>query len=125
MVDTNLYLYNSTSLDAATNRYFSDENKEIRNIENEHYQRSIHNRFLALKMWDLKKMPLLQLEQTSEPDNFLVKCKFVDNIAKHIRVRSIVPQQDNMDIILQYCKDTGNTIFYDDLIQTLEWIYRA
>ncbi len=125
MIDTNIYLYNSTSLDAATKRYFLEENSELQNIENEHYQKSIRNRFLTLKSWDLKKMPLLQLGQNSEPDDFLVKCKFVDNLSKHIRVQSMVPQQDNMDIILQYCKENGNTVFYDDLIQTLEWIYRA
>jgi hypothetical protein len=121
MADSNIYLYNTTSLDTATNRYSA----ENRIMENEYYQRSIHNRFLNLRLWDLKKMPLLQLEQNSEPDDFLVKCKFIDNIAKNIRVYSMVPQQDNIDIIMNHCRETGNMVFYDDLVQTLEWIYSS
>jgi hypothetical protein len=123
-VDSNLYLYNSTSLDAASKQYFSptQNQSEERIKENEYYQTSIKNRFLTLKRWDLKQFPLLELGQTSESDNFLVKCKFVDFIATKIRLQCMIPRQDNMDIILKYCKETGNTVFYDDLIQTLEWM---
>lgn len=124
MVDTNIYLYNSTSLDAATNNYFSNENDREKQIrENENYQKSIRNQFLTLRNWDLKRIPTLQLDQNMEADDFLVKCKFVDTIAKNIRIQSMIPQQDNMDIILKYYKDNGNIVAYDDLIQTLEWIY--
>ena len=121
-VDTNLYLYNSTSLDAATKRYFSDENEPTRIKENEYYQESIKNRFLTLKRWELTKFPLLELGQNSEKDNFITKCKFVDVIASKIRLQCMVPQQDNMDLILRHCREVGNQVFYDDLIATLEWI---
>ena len=121
-VDTNLYLYNATSLDAATKRYFSDENKPTRIKENEYYQESIKNRFLTLKRWDLTKFPLLELGQNSEKDNFITKCKFVDELASKIRLQCMVPKQDNMDLILRHCREVGNQVFHDDLIATLEWI---
>jgi hypothetical protein len=121
-IDTNMYLYNSTSQDAATKRFFAPENAQLRQLENTHYQSSIHNRFLTLKQWDLKRFPLLELGQTSEPDEFLAKCQFVDELSKHIRLQCMVPQQDNMDIILRYCKETGNVAMYDDLIRGLEWL---
>ena len=130
LVDSNLYLYNSTSLDAATKRYFSPEHQtQIEKIEeNANYQMSIQNRFLTLKRWDLKQFPLLELGQTScsnesvESDNFLVKCKFVDYIATKIRLQCMIPRQDNMDIILKHCKENGYMVLYNDLIQTLEWM---
>lgn len=122
MVDTNLYLYNSTSLDAATKRYFSPENEPARKLENENYQASIKNRFLTLKRWDLTRFPLLELGQNSEQDNFIVKCRFIDDLTSKLRLPSIVPKQDNIDLILRYCREVGNTVFYDDLIATLEWI---
>lgn len=121
-IDTYLYLYNSTSLDAATKRYFLPENEPARKKENENYQASIKNRFLTLKRWDLTKFPLLELGQNSEPDDFLVKCKFVDDLASKIRLQFMVPQRDNIDLILQHCREVGNQVFYDDLIATLEWI---
>lgn len=121
-VDTNLYLYNSTSLDAATKRYFSEENTTNRTKENEYYQDSIKNRFLTLKRWELTKFPLLELGQNSEPDVFLSKCMFVDDLASKIRLQCMVPQQDNMDLILRHCREVGNQVFHDDLIATLEWI---
>ena len=123
LVDTNLYLYNSTSQDAMTKRFFSPGNTEMQMRENMNYQNSIKNNFLTLKRWDLKQFPLLELGQTSESDNFLEKCKFIDQLAKHIPLQCMVPRQDNMDIILNYCKNVGNNAFYDDLIQTLQWIY--
>ena len=128
-VDSNLYLYNSTSLDAATKRYFSQERGEEQTRleqkeENEYYQTSIKNRFLNLKRWDLKQFPLLELGQNSEPDDFFTKCKFVNSIAEHIRLQCMVPRQDNIDIILTHCKNNGNTTFYNDLIQTLEWLLK-
>jgi len=122
LCDTNLYLYNSTSLDAATKRFFAPENKHMRIQEAANYRTSIRNRFLTLKRWDLKGMPILELGQTSEPDNFWTKCKFIDELAKNIRLQCMVPQQDNMDIILQYCKNTGNSAMYDDLIHSLEML---
>jgi hypothetical protein len=76
-IDTNMYLYNATSLDAATKRYFSPENEPLRKKENENYQASIKNRFLTLKRWDLTRFPLLELGQNSEPDDFLIKCKII------------------------------------------------
>ena len=121
-VDSNLYLYNATSLDAATKRYFSDENATIRKQENEYYQTSIKNRFLTLKRWELSKFPLLELGQNSDPDGFLSKCKFVDDLAAKMRLQCMVPQQDNIDLILRHCREVGNQIFHDDLIATLEWI---
>jgi hypothetical protein len=122
VVDTNLYLYNSTSSDAATKRFFAPENAAIRHLENTHYQDSIRNRFLTLKQWDLKRFPLLELGQTSDPDAFLAKCQFVDDLSKHIRLQCMVPQQDNMDIILRYCKEIGNSAMYDYFIRGLEWM---
>jgi hypothetical protein len=121
-IDTNLYLYNSTSQDAATKRFFAPENAQLRQLENEHYQSSIRNRFLTLKQWDLKRFPLLELGQTSDPGEFLAKCQFVDNISANIRLQCMVPQQDNMDIILRHCKETGNQAMYDELIRGLEWL---
>jgi hypothetical protein len=123
-VDTNLYLYNSTSQDAATKRFFAPENAQLRQLENEYYQSSIRNRFLTLKQWDLKRFPLLELGQTAEPDEFLTKCQFIDNMATDIRLQCMVPQQDNMDIILRYCKETGNQAMYDGLINTLTWLVK-
>ena len=122
LVDTNLYLYNSTSLDAATKRFFAPENKQIQMQEVANYRNSIHNRFLTLKRWDLKELPTLELGQTSEPDNFWTKCQFVDDLSTKLRLQCMVPQQDNMDIILQYCKNTGNSAMYDDLIYSLEML---
>lgn len=121
-IDTNLYLYNATSIDAATNRYFSDENEPTRIKENDYFQQSIKNRFLTLKQWDLKRFPLLELGQNSEPDNFITKCKFVDKLASNMRLQCMIPQQDNMNIILQHCREVGNTVLHDDLIATLEWV---
>jgi len=121
-VDSNLYLYNATSLDAATKRYFAEENAPHRAKENEYYQQSIKNRFLTLKRWELAKFPLLELGQNSEPDAFLSKCKFVDDLASKIRLQCMVPQQDNIDLILRHCREVGNQVFHDDLIATLEWI---
>jgi hypothetical protein len=121
-IDTNLYLYNATSLDAATKRYFSPENEPARKRENEYYQASIKNRFLTLKRWDLTRFPLLELGQNSDPDDFLAKCKYVDDLASKIRLQCMVPQRDNIDLILQHCREVGNQVFYDDLIATLEWI---
>jgi len=122
IVDSNLYLYNSASLDALTKRYFSEGNESTRVQENEYYQRSIKNRFLTLKRWDLTRFPLLQLGQNAETDDFLVKCKFIYKIALQIRLQCMIPQKDNMDLVLKYCKEVGNAVFYDDLIATLEWI---
>ena len=121
-IDTNLYLYNTTSQDAATKRFFAPENAETRILENEYYQTSIHNKFLTLKQWDLKRFPLLELGQNSEPDTFFTKCKFVDELSKYIRLQCMIPQKDNMDIILRYCKENGNQAMHDDLIRTLEWL---
>lgn len=122
IIDTNIYLYNSTSLDAATKRFFSPENEDARIQENEYYKASIQNKYLTLKHWDLKRFPLLELGQTSEPDMFLAKCKFVDELATNIRLQCMVPRQDNMDIILQYCKNTSNHAMYNDLVRGLEWM---
>lgn len=124
-VDSNLYLYNSTPLDAATKRYFNDsepEMKPARIEENTNYQKSIRNRFLTLKQWDIKQIPLLELGQNSEPDDFLAKCQFIDELTANLDLRCMVPQHDNIDVILQHCREVGNTQFHDDLIQTREWL---
>lgn len=122
MIDTNMYLYNLTSLDTASKKYFSAENESTRKRENEYYQQSIKNQFLTLKRWDLTKFPLLELGQNSEPDNFLIKCKFVDDLAVNLRLQCMVPQQNNIDLILRYCREIGNQVFHDDLVATLEWV---
>lgn len=124
MVESNIYLYNTTTQDAASKKYFSSENEEMRVIENENYQKSIRSKFLALRRWDLTKMPLLELGQNNEPDDFLVKCKFVKEVATKLNMPRTVPQEDNMDIVMKYCKENGNMVFYDDLVQTLEWLYQ-
>jgi len=122
LIDTNLYLYNRTITDSATNILFANENGVAQTRENVNYQDSIKNKFLTLKCWDLKQFPLLELGQTSEPDNFLVKCKFVDELAKRIELPCIVPQKDNIEYVLNECKSTNNLALHDDLIQTREWI---
>jgi len=122
LIDTNLYLYNLTSLDTASKTYFSAENEPKRKQENEYYQQSIKNRFLTLKRWDLTKFPLLELGQNSEPDNLLTKFKFVDTLASKIRLQCMVPQQHNIELILQHCREVGNQVYHDDLVATLDWI---
>jgi hypothetical protein len=122
LVDTNLYLYNLTFQDTASTNFFADGNEHVRKQENVNYQDSIKNKFLTLKRWDLKQFPLLELGQTSEPDNLLVKCKFVDELAKRLELPRVILQKDNIDIVLNHCKNTNNAKLYDDLIQTLEWI---
>ena len=123
MIDTNIYLYNSTLSDAATKRYFQEDNQEAQIEENFHYKNSIQNRFLAIKRWDLNQLPRLELGQTSQSDNFLTKCKFVDKLVSNMNMQCMVPRHDNIDITLQKCKDNGDMVLHDDLIQSLEWIY--
>ena len=124
MVESNMYLYNTTTQDTASKKYFSPENETAQVTENDHYKKSIRSKFLALRRWDLTKMPLLELGQNNEPDEFLVKCKFVRDLATKLNMPCIIPQEDNMDIVMKYCKESGNTVFYDDLVQTLEWLYQ-
>jgi len=123
MVESNMYLYNTAVNDTASKRYFSAENEAAQAAENEHYQKSIRSNFLALRRWDLAKMPLLELGQNSEPDEFQVKCKFVYELTAKLNMQRMVPQEDNMDIVMKYCKENGNRVFYDDLVKTLEWMY--
>lgn len=124
MVDSNVYLYNTTVQDAASKKYFLQENESVRIAENENYQKSIYSKFLAIRQWDLKKMPILELGQNIENDEFQIKCNFVYELAAKLNIQRMVPQEDNMDIVMKYCKDTGNFVFYNDLAQTLEWLYK-
>lgn len=120
MVDADMYLYNTITLDTATKTYFDtcDPKAEIDRVnENARFLDSIKNRFLTLKCWDIKRFPLLELGQNNEPDNMLVKYKFVDRLVANMALSQALPQAftDNIELVMSHCSANNMTVFLEDL----------
>ena len=122
MVDADMYLYNMISTDSATNTYFDTSNpdsEENRKREQAGFLDSIRNKFLTLRQWDLSQFPLLELGQMNEPDNFVVKYKFVNDLLR--RMSLPLPQVmdsavDNLDLVQRYCEENNMTLFLEELM---------
>ena len=126
MVDADMYLYNMISTDNATNTYFDTSNPDAekdRRREQECFMNSIQNKFLTLRRWDLSQFPLLELGQMNEPDNFVVKYKFVNDLVRRMSLplsQVMDSAVDNLDLVQRYCEEhsTNHTlaVFLDELM---------
>jgi len=118
MFDSDIYLYNSCFSNNATGSYFDSTNAQIAALhetENANFVKSLKNRFLTLKNWDLKLFPTLELDQMNEPDNFVCKYRFLCNIAKQIQLPAAVGSRDNIEKVVAFCKQNKIEILSSEL----------
>ena len=119
LIDSDIFLYNRLYVDSATVTYSGNQNKK--ELENIYYQKSIRKKFLLLKNWDLKKLPLLQLEQFDD-NNFIDKFLFVNEIIKKFKGRFPplhAEQRNNLPLILQFAKEKNLSNLYRLLTENL------
>jgi hypothetical protein len=116
MVDADMYLYNTITSDTATKTYFGAGGEVDRINENARFLDSIKNKFLTLKRWDITRFPLLELGQTNEPDNLLVKYKFVDGLFTQLMLPiTDLSNADNIALVISHCSVNNMTGFLEDL----------
>jgi len=75
-----------------------------------------------LKRWDVTRFPLLELGQTNEPDNLLVKYKYVDGLFTRLALPvTDLSYADNIALVMSHCSANNMTGFLEDLRGVLEY----
>jgi glycosyltransferase involved in cell wall biosynthesis len=103
VVDSHLYLYNTTS-DSATSRFFGTG---PRDDENARFRASVRGRFLAIRGWDLRALRLLELGQDDEPDNIVAKHRFVRDLVPKMGLTASIMPCDNADAVANHARRSG------------------
>ena len=108
VVDSHLYLYNTTS-ESATSRFFgpiettgAEERLRAKEAENAQFRLSVRGKFLAIRRWDLRALRLLELGQDDEPDNIVTKYRFVSSIVPRMRLPRTVVPCDNAEVVAKH-----------------------
>ena len=118
LVDSAIYLYNTLCTNSATYSYSNLNDKLVtQHIENTNFLDSIKHKYLAIRDWDLKKIPRLSIGQFNEPGELCNKLQFVENIVKQIPISQIYLHNiNNINLIIQYAKENKNKYLLHDLI---------
>lgn len=118
LVDSAIYLYNTLSANSATYTYSNiKDNLITQDNENTNFLNSIKHKYLAIRDWDLKKIPRLSIGQFNEPGELYNKIRFVVNIVKQIPISKIyLHNTNNIDLIIRYAKENKNKYLLHDLI---------
>jgi hypothetical protein len=115
LVDSAIYLYNTLSTNSATYIYSNVENN--RNDENKNFISTIKNKYLAIRDWDLKKIPKLSLGQFNDPGELIKKIKFVIYIVQKIQLPRIYEKNtNNIELIIKYAKENKYQYLLEDLV---------
>lgn len=104
--DKDIYLYNRINEESASDRYKIDNEKKKIN-EEKNFRKSIYNRYLTIRDWNLKTIPFL----TSDVNlKFKIcdKVKFVENIIKNLDLEDITIDKSYYNIFLNNAKVRGN-----------------
>jgi hypothetical protein len=117
LFDSDIYLYNLLPTENASTKYNNDSknNYSVRENENFNFIKSIKNKYLTLKDWNLKNFPTLELDQMNETDNFKIKYNFLCKVLKELNLPELEHYSNNVDTVLKYCLEHNNLVFYQDL----------
>lgn len=113
--DKDIYLYNRINEESASDRYNIDNEKKKIN-EEKNFRKSIYNRYLTIRDWNLKTIPFL----TSDVNlkfNIIDKVKFIENIIKYLDLEDITINKSYYNIFFNNAKVRG----YKDI----EKIYKS
>ena len=113
--DKDIYLYNRINEESASDRYKIDNEKKKIN-EEKNFRKSIYNRYLTIRDWNLKTIPFL----TSDVNlkfNICDKVKFIENIIKYLDLEDITINKGYYNIFSNNAKVRG----YKDI----EEIYKS
>jgi hypothetical protein len=105
VVDSEIYLYNQLYIDRASNRYSQRERENI------NFQKSIKNKYLTLRLWDLKKLPMLTLDEQFQDENYYrLKIANVDKIVEQLDLEPLKldKPKHNFALLLNHAKKTNN-----------------
>lgn len=115
LVDSDIYIYNSLSTNCATYVYNNLENN--RDDENINFINSIKNKYLAIRDWDLKKIPKLSIGQFNDTGELIRKIKFVTHIVKQIPIPKIYNSNTtNIELIIKYASENKYIHLLNDLL---------
>jgi hypothetical protein len=115
LVDSDIYLYNSLSTNCATHVYNNTENN--RDNENTNFINSIKKKYLAIRDWDLKKIPKLSIGQFNDTGELIRKIKFVTHIVKQIPMPKIYSSNtSNIELIIKYVSENKCINLLNDLL---------
>ena len=106
MVEYDIYLYNRLNDESATQK-FQKNLEENSQSEEKIFRKSIHNKFLGIRNWDLSKLKFLQADPSSD---FTIKDKiqFCENVIKDFNLQSIEIKRDNFEAFKNHAKSINN-----------------
>ena len=115
LVDSDIYLYNILSTNCVTHVYNYLENNH--DDENINFINSIKNKYLAIRDWDLKKIPKLSIGQFNDTGELIRKIKFVTHIVKQIPIPKIYSSNsNNVELIIKYATENKYINLLNDLL---------
>ena len=113
--DKDIYLYNRINEESASDRYNIDNEKKKIN-EEKNFRKSIYNRYLTIRDWNLRTIPFLTADVNLK-FNICDKVKFIENIIKYLDLEDITINKGYYNIFLNNAKVRG----YKDI----EKIYKS
>jgi len=113
--DKDIYLYNRINEESASDRYKKDNEKKKIN-EEKNFRKSIYNRYLTIRDWNLRTIPFLTADVNLK-FNICDKVKFIENIIKYLDLEDITINKGYYNIFLNNAKVRG----YKDI----EKIYKS
>jgi hypothetical protein len=104
--DKDIYLYNRINDESASDRYKIDNEKKKIN-EEINFRKSIYNRYLTIRDWNLKTIPFITADVNLK-FKILDKVKFVENIIKYLDLENIIIDKSNYNRFLNNAKVKKN-----------------
>jgi hypothetical protein len=106
VVDSHVYLYNTTTPGSATSS-FSDEHRAE---ENAAFRAGLRGKFLAIKDWAarLRDLRMLEIGQADEPDHLETKYRFVERLAGRMdRLPATVAPCGNALVVAEHARTSS------------------
>ena len=104
--DKDIYLYNRINEESASDRYKKDNEKKKIN-EEKNFRKSIYNRYLTIRDWNLRTIPFLTADVNLK-FNICDKVKFIENIIKYLDLEDITINKSYYNIFLNNAKVRKN-----------------
>lgn len=122
IIDSDIYLYNTLDINRVTFKYSSCSKDNDRIEENNNFIKSIKNKYLAIRDWNLIFFPKLSLGQFTEHESSLVnKIKYITNIIKKINLDILTDSNDNCELILKYAMEKDDINLYNEINQVITY----
>jgi hypothetical protein len=108
--DINIHLYNSLNESSATNTFKTQYKENCINEENI-FRRSVYNKYLAIRDWDLNKFTFLKCDNTL---NYNDKINFATKIVSELNIKMDKDKIHNKSypFFLEYAKQTNDEELY-------------